>query len=586
MRKLALLLLLATSALAAPPQHLPQNWSATDWDWFYTTPQGSKLIPYAWGLSLERVDDETLFFADGLARLGYLPNAKSGDNPDGLPVGFVRDPGLAGDHIGMTCAACHTSQVNYKGNVYQVDGAPTDADLFGFLAEISEAVQANSVSATDPKFLRFAGRVLGAKNGPKARAKLYSQVKAFSKDFSDFIAATTSPTSWGRSRADAFGAIFNRVTAIDLGIPANNRPPNAPVSYPFLWDTGWHNVVQWNGSAPNQHAALRLARNVGEVLGVFAEIKIRKPRLLRWYYESTANRINLLEIEDRLANLRAPKWTDTNLPPIDAGKVARGQAIYTQQCLSCHAIATPGVHQNVVMTPLADVGTDPVMVTDAATREAKTGKLEGVPQFVLIGPKLGPTASAGTITLNAVVGAILSPLPADWFKGSPGTRETQTARAASSARTGEGSEHDLRNDLLSDAHDASSRTRAANQEAASDPVKDDLKDALAAMQAAPPPTGLAYKARPLDGIWATAPYLHNGSVPTLRDLLLPVAQRPKTFRVGSRELDPVNVGFDNSGTFLFDTSKVANSNVGHEWPWSATMSEDDVMALVEYLKGL
>ena len=55
---------------------------------------------------------------------------------------------------------------------------------------------------------------------------------------------------------------------------------------------------------------------------------------------------------------------------------------------------------------------------------------------------------------------------------------------------------------------------------------------------------LAYRARPLNGIWATAPYLHNGSVPSLYDLLLPSAQRPRIFYVGSWEFDPVHVGVE------------------------------------------
>ncbi len=65
---------------------------------------------------------------------------------------------------------------------------------------------------------------------------------------------------------------------------------------------------------------------------------------------------------------------------------------------------------------------------------------------------------------------------------------------------------------------------------------------------------LSYKARSLNGIWATAPYLHNGSVPTLYDLLLPVnareaapKARPVTFKVGAREFDPVKVGFRYEG---------------------------------------
>jgi hypothetical protein len=66
---------------------------------------------------------------------------------------------------------------------------------------------------------------------------------------------------------------------------------------------------------------------------------------------------------------------------------------------------------------------------------------------------------------------------------------------------------------------------------------------------------LGYKFRPLTGIWATAPYLHNGSVPTLYDLLLPPSDRPTSFYVGTREFDPVKVGFKTEqsaeNSFLF-----------------------------------
>ena len=105
---------------------------------------------------------------------------------------------------------------------------------------------------------------------------------------------------------------------------------------------------------------------------------------------------------------------------------------------------------------------------------------------------------------------------------------------------------------------------------------------------------LAYKARPLTGIWATAPYLHNGSVPTLYDLLLPPNQRPKTFFTGTREFDPVKIGYvttpsaDND--FLFETraasgeSILGNSNSGHEF--GTTLNEDQRKMLIEYLKTL
>jgi mono/diheme cytochrome c family protein len=92
----------------------------------------------------------------------------------------------------------------------------------------------------------------------------------------------------------------------------------------------------------------------------------------------------------------------------------------------------------------------------------------------------------------------------------------------------------------------------------------------------------------LSGVFATAPYLHNGSVPTLYDLLLPGPARPKKFYVGGHELDPAKVGFvTKSGepnAFLFDTSIAGNANSGHEY--GTKLSEPERWALVEYLKTL
>jgi hypothetical protein len=91
----------------------------------------------------------------------------------------------------------------------------------------------------------------------------------------------------------------------------------------------------------------------------------------------------------------------------------------------------------------------------------------------------------------------------------------------------------------------------------------------------------------LNGIWATGPFLHNGSVPSLHDMLLPPDQRPQTFYVGSRELDPIRVGFvneQNPRTMEFDTTIVGNGNQGHTY--GTTLSSSEKEALLEYLKGL
>jgi hypothetical protein len=98
-----------------------------------------------------------------------------------------------------------------------------------------------------------------------------------------------------------------------------------------------------------------------------------------------------------------------------------------------------------------------------------------------------------------------------------------------------------------------------------------------------------YASRPLVASWATAPYLHNNSVPTIYHLLLPADQRPKTFPVGSREYDPVKLGYkiDAAGTpsSPFDTTQPGNSNSGHSGPEFGTdLKDDERMDLLEYLK--
>jgi hypothetical protein len=110
---------------------------------------------------------------------------------------------------------------------------------------------------------------------------------------------------------------------------------------------------------------------------------------------------------------------------------------------------------------------------------------------------------------------------------------------------------------------------------------------------------MVYKARPLNGVWATAPYLHNGSVPSLYQLLLPAEERVKEFTVGRREFDPVNVGFRTdpfAGGFRFRTRDDAgrpipgNSNAGHEYGTGRdglpALTDEQRWQLVEYLKSL
>ena len=103
-----------------------------------------------------------------------------------------------------------------------------------------------------------------------------------------------------------------------------------------------------------------------------------------------------------------------------------------------------------------------------------------------------------------------------------------------------------------------------------------------------------YANQPLDGIWARSPYLHNGSVPTLRDLLEPAGNRPAKWYRGSDILDTSKVGYRYDGfgsalgdLFVYDTSVPGNSNIGHDGEvYGTKLSPPDKDALVEYMKTL
>ena len=93
-----------------------------------------------------------------------------------------------------------------------------------------------------------------------------------------------------------------------------------------------------------------------------------------------------------------------------------------------------------------------------------------------------------------------------------------------------------------------------------------------------------YFAASMSGVWARSPYLHNGSVRTMQELLTPPADRPKTFQRGSNEYDATQMGYTDSGTYIFDTSARSSSNSGHGY--GTKLTADQKKDLIEYLKTL
>jgi hypothetical protein len=93
-----------------------------------------------------------------------------------------------------------------------------------------------------------------------------------------------------------------------------------------------------------------------------------------------------------------------------------------------------------------------------------------------------------------------------------------------------------------------------------------------------------YWAASLAGVWARSPYLHNGSVRTMDDLLNPPAARAKSFRRGSRVYDAEQLGYTDGGAYVLDTTSPGNANGGHDY--GTDLSQQQKRDLIEFLKTL
>lgn len=552
------------------PVTLDQGWDDSTREAFWFTPQGSQVLPYAWFLALERAGSaEKLRSAANMERYRYIPMPPSKSNPDGLPLGFTRDVDVetGAVSVGLTCAACHTSKLELGGQEVIVDGGPTLADFKMFLHELNLALRQTHDDMA--RFERFASAVLGETASEADKKALREELGARTTDLVSRETNDKTAVAYGYARLDAFGGILNNVAATGLGIPGNAATPDAPVSYPFVWDAPQADRVQWNGSALNAPVVGGLIRNIGEVLGVFGRLRITPAAKLSPSkgYDNSVNLENLGRLENWLRELWSPQWPKDLLPPVDAALAAKGKTLYAQQCVSCHSLLEsrdPARRFEARMVPIDDVGTDPTMAGNYLNRKAKTGMLAGQRLMILAGKELGPETRTFEIVVNGVVGVLLRhPLVA----AKVGIADVKHARKLAKLAP-------------------ESAPSMADDAAAMTGLKERLEGYAKELELFDATTR-SYKARPLNGIWATAPYLHNGSVPSLWELLQAPDARVKTFHVGSRKLDPRDVGLDSTpsdGTFALDTTLHGNSNAGHAY--GTTLGDDEKWALIEYLKTL
>lgn len=523
---------------------------------FYSRDQGSQMIPLAWAKALKAPDGQP-FLADKLARYGYLPNPNSD-----LPIGFTAAGPKGQQSLGMTCAACHTRDLIVSDRTYRVDGGPAITNFFGLLTDMVNAVG----KVLEPgAFPAFAADVLGPKASPKAVADLRAAVELWYKRENTLRENAYPVDYWGTGRLDAVAMIFNRLTGLDLGeapdylLPNNIKPADAPVRYPFLWNAAIQDRTQWPGFSGNGTAVMGLSRNTGEVYGVFATFHPaydpKKLGNIDFVKNNSADWWGLLGLEGLVRKIGAPQWPAEF--PVFSDRIARGKELYAQNCASCHAQlpGKPGF-PNVPTwrTPIMDVGTDS-RECDILARTADPGVLGKMssklfPKFEVKNP-----SSSFDLLVYSVLGSMV---------------QSKMIAVA----------------FAEDVLDSKSKDKSKTAKQALDKLEESQ-----VLQCDIAKGVFPYESRVMDGIWAAAPYLHNGSVPTLADLLEPTDKRPVSFPVGPYyDTARLGVAASQPGTTYVRTTtgcedrNSGNSRCGHEY--GTTLSSKDKAALLEYLKML
>jgi cytochrome c5 len=596
---------------------------------FYQRDQGSRLIPLSWLRALNRPDG-TPFLPAGLEKYGYLPNPSSHSNPFAaddvsLPVGFTLSGADATAVVGMTCAACHTRELVYGSTRLRIDGGPAIVDFQSFLSDLTASVAA---VLSGSQFDTFAHHVLDGAAGPATTAQIAQLRQDVQAWYSSFNAITSralpdAAHGWGLGRLDAVSMIFDRVAGIDIALgnkgalTANIFPADAPVRYPFIWNANLQNRTQWPGVAQNGNDLFALLRNLGEVYGVFGVLRPQRlwpplgfplgAPIINFIGHNSAAFDNLAQLENLLKKIPSPAWPAATFGR-EPANTARGKAVFDTACASCHGIKHVALQPWLWQTPLKNAWTDTREWSVLDRKAADPGLLDGMIDITSLTSGhpavIGKNTKEFTILANTVLRSVLEHalLGQSWQPAATGPVAGLEANVRSMF-VGQGA-----------------LTNSEVQQAVQRPEFADLRNAYTtkpptAASAAPATETPVYEARVLNGIWSTAPYLHNGSVATLADLLRPsctdaqAAQdaathvdkdrqcRRVTFAIGN-VYDPVNVGLaagqpagapvrvttDGSSAVALGSG---NSRAGHEGhDYGTDLPAADKAALLDYLKTL
>lgn len=616
---------------------LEQGWSTEDRQAFHHTSQGTMTIPvpYEWFAALEQPEFK-LFGTNGLiinddylSRLGFISGEVTPFNQAGLPVGFAVDYNVTNPEIsegkfnavGLTCAACHTGQMNVKGKSIRYDGGPAMTDLTSLTTILGLALIETYLE--HGKFDRFAQRVLGVTNTRTNRNQLKRDLKytlrslvqgvvdpsvvkesgmetnqklALSDD--KFIKAikiikdvikdnkNSKPTTEGFTRLDALNRIGNTVFAQDTEILENMATIHAPVNYPHIWNTSWFLWVQYDASIMGP-----MIRNSGEAMGTSAYVNMDGSSPDK--FESSVRVNDLFWMEsllggttpptkhNKFGGLQHPKWDEALLGKIDKTKQARGEKLYAELCQGCH---------------LPPISSKAFWADKHWTKADKSGRrFLDLPIVSL--DYLGTDPEEAKVLKDRVVNIKGTGINTEvfkedvsWFTKGHVFDGGNGQDACKKITVKEAESVNFAFALGAAVQEVNDHWYKANKVPLS---KQEEMDGYRINCLRAPN---AYKARPLNGIWATAPYLHNGAVPSIYALLSPHAERPASFYLGDLEYDVKNLGYRSTKKkhyFKLDTRKTGNSNKGHEFSNTKgkgvigrQLTESERYDIIEYLKDI
>ena len=618
---------------AEPPDQivfLDQGWgvgrNAADRQTYYYTPQGASTmlrnLRYDWLVHMEvpwgsgRLADPELMRAWGF----QVDNAATPANPHQLPVGFTRhfDPVLQDHVLDISCATCHTGALRVRqgdGSLIslRIDGgqamhAFTTSSMPHFLPVLITSMMSTYLNPF--KFDRFARKVLAEHyhNAGKRglRREFWITLSGLLTLGGNEILHGLAPVPEGFGRTDALTRIANRVFG-DHITPDNNYPGNAPVSYPPVWDIWKFDWVQYSASVSQP-----MARNLGESLGVGAKFNFldnyARPLPQELQFDTSSRFADLHTLELTLRKLRPPAWPEQYLGQIDREKAVRGGIHFIRTCQGCHgphpanerarAIEMPmkgpdDPHWAMKLLSIQEIGTDPNAAVNFVERKFDLSSIgmdiTQVRQVVgqELNERMRRTLAFDFPLLHEMCSAAGA---AELPSGLTGGEFSGAALPDTNAPGGESSEcaawrqqaKQLQDEITRelDAINLSSTTngQALNyvgllmkQKAYRDAgySAEQIRELNGFDALDIPRVQLGYKARPLAGAWATAPYLHNGSVRNLYQLLSPHTERDARFFTGRPEFDPVQLGLaagsSSEGGMWLDTRLSGNANTGHEF---------------------